>query len=102
MPPQELMNNQVHTSLTSVRLWLWLPASCSQVPVALVRDVLSNRPDTAPLNQKYDNFAMRSFIEENRALVWCTGEQQLGWCVPSSYLTMARALGQIWARASLE
>lgn len=44
-----------------------------QVPVGLVHGVLTSRPETKSLNQKYDTFALRSFVEENRALVWCTG-----------------------------
>lgn len=49
---------------------------CVQVPVALVQEVLRAREGgggTADLQAKYDAFAMRSFVEDNRALVWCTG-----------------------------
>jgi hypothetical protein len=44
-----------------------------QVPVALVQEVLKAQEGTADLLFKYDRFAMRSFVEDNRALVWCTG-----------------------------
>lgn len=55
-----------------------LRVSClPQVPVALVQEVLQARggEGSADLQSKYDRFAMRSFVEDNRALVWCTG----GW-----------------------
>jgi hypothetical protein len=44
-----------------------------QVPVALVQEVLQAKEGPADLQAKYDAFAMRSFVEDNRALVWCTG-----------------------------
>lgn len=44
-----------------------------QVPVALVQEVLQARESATDLQAKYDAFAMRSFVEDNRALVWCTG-----------------------------
>lgn len=49
---------------------------CVQVPVALVQEVLKAKEGTADLLGRYNAFAMRSFVEDNRALVWCTG----GWC----------------------
>ena len=38
------------------------------MPAALVRELLP-APDAA----KYDAFALRSFVEDNRAMSWCTG-----------------------------
>jgi hypothetical protein len=48
---------------------------CLQVPVGLVQEVLQVRggEGSSDLQSKYDRFAMRSFVEDNRALVWCTG-----------------------------
>lgn len=43
------------------------------MPVGLVHEVLRARPKTAELAQRYDEFALRSFVEDNRSLVWCTG-----------------------------
>jgi hypothetical protein len=47
-----------------------------QVPVALVHEVLSLQPKTSELAKRYDNYALRSFVEDNRAMVWCVGEAQ--------------------------
>jgi hypothetical protein len=62
-----------------------------QVPVTLVQEVLKAQEGTTDLLSKYDRFAMRSFVEDNRALVWCTGNgtQQLSsmqqqWCTLAS------------------
>jgi hypothetical protein len=44
-----------------------------QVPVALVQEVLRGKEGTDVLLARYEAFAMRSFVEDNRALVWCTG-----------------------------
>lgn len=60
----------------------------NQVPVALVHEVLSTQPGTANLASRYDNYALRSFVEDNRSMVWCTGRCSLsftaevacGWC----------------------
>jgi hypothetical protein len=41
----------------------------------LVQEVLAGKEGTEALLARYDAFAMRSFVEDNRALVWCTG----GW-----------------------
>lgn len=49
-----------------------------QVPVALVQEVLQARESATDLQAKYDAFAMRSFVEDNRALVWCTGDGGAG------------------------
>jgi hypothetical protein len=45
------------------------------VPVALVHEVLSLQPKTSELVKRYDNYALRSFVEDNRAMVWCVGER---------------------------
>jgi hypothetical protein len=50
-----------------------VPYYTLQVPVSLVHDVLTSHPATANLALRYDAYAMRSFVEDNRALVWCTG-----------------------------
>lgn len=47
-----------------------------QVPVALVHEVLSLQPKTSEMAKRYDNYALRSFVEDNRAMVWCVGEAQ--------------------------
>jgi hypothetical protein len=52
---------------------------CAQVPVVLVHEVLSSRPKTLELSQRYDEFALRSFVEDNRSLVWCTGARSECW-----------------------
>jgi hypothetical protein len=44
--------------------------------VALVHEVLSLQPKTSELAKRYDNYALRSFVEDNRAMVWCVGEAQ--------------------------
>jgi hypothetical protein len=49
-----------------------------QVPVALVHEVLSLQPKTSELAKRYDNYALRSFVEDNRAMVWCVGEGARG------------------------
>lgn len=46
----------------------------AQVPVSLIHEVLRSQPGTADMAARYDAFALRSFVEDNRALVWCTGE----------------------------
>lgn len=43
-------------------------AAPCQVPSQLVRSLVSPE-DTA----KYDNYVLRSFVEDNRAMSWCTG-----------------------------
>eukprot|EP00879_Flechtneria_rotunda_P014450 GHRR01015099.1.p1 GENE.GHRR01015099.1~~GHRR01015099.1.p1 ORF type:complete len:471 (+),score=115.95 GHRR01015099.1:168-1580(+) len=50
-----------------------LPDCKAEVPVPLVHKVLSSQPATKELAQRYDTFALRSFVEDNRNLVWCTG-----------------------------
>eukprot|EP00775_Hariotina_reticulata_P011699 gene11699-11843_t len=50
-----------------------LPDCKAEVPVVLVHEVLGTRPKTVQLAQRYDEFALRSFVEDNRSLVWCTG-----------------------------
>jgi hypothetical protein len=52
-----------------------MPLLLLQVPVALVHEVLALQPKTAELVARYDNYALRSFVEDNRAMVWCVGEQ---------------------------
>ena len=41
-------------------------AACAQVPTALVRE-LAPRDDLA----KFEEFTLRSFVEDNRKLSWC-------------------------------
>lgn len=65
---QKLVLHTVHTR----RAVLWRAVGV-QVPVALVQEVFKAQEGTADMLAKYDRFAMRSFVEDNRALVWCTG-----------------------------
>ena len=44
------------------------PQPRGQVPAPLVRSLLSPGESS-----KYDTYSLRSFIEENRAMAWCTG-----------------------------
>ena len=43
------------------------------MPVSLINEVLTKPDDRV----KYETFALRSFVEDNRKMSWCTGEG--GW-----------------------
>ncbi|WIA08252.1 hypothetical protein OEZ85_007696 [Tetradesmus obliquus] len=65
--------NAVSCGPTVLDLRCPLPDCKAEVPVALVHEVLQLEPKTAELVPRYDNYALRSFVEDNRAMVWCVG-----------------------------
>ena len=77
------------------------------MPVSLINEVLTKPDDRV----KYETFALRSFVEDNRKMSWCTGEgawggvvggegERVGGCTPGFRVKLGIRT-QFWCMTSM-